>query len=72
MDPIKQKISNHNQLRGRLIAVTENSLEELENTNQLTLGNYQILVNVQVICEDCSDQFEVVEILERGGCKCVD
>lgn len=58
------------RLRGRLRAVTEQRLEDLAETGQLTLGETHTLVQVQVYCEDCGRQYEIDELLDRGGCEC--
>ena len=71
-DPIEREISNVQQLRGRLVSVTEGKLEQLRSAEELDLGAFRLLVDVQVVCEDCNGQFEVVELLERGGCHCSD
>jgi len=56
--------------RGRLRTVTESSLEELARSGELTLGDADVLVSVQVYCDDCGRQFDIDELLERGGCDC--
>lgn len=57
-------------LRGRLRAVTDGQLEDLAEGDEISLGNSRVLVQVQVYCEDCGRQFDVEELLERGGCDC--
>ncbi|WP_416841759.1 rod-determining factor RdfA [Haloferax sp. DFSO52] len=67
LDNVIQSIQ---KLRGRLIAVTERSLASLRSTNKLRLGDFDVLVDTQVYCRDCGTQYEVVQLLERGGCDC--
>lgn len=57
-------------LQGRLRAVTEGQLEALANRDEISLGPSRVLVQVQVYCEECGRQFDVNELLERGGCDC--
>lgn len=71
-DPIEREIANVQQLRGRVDSVTEGKLEQLRESGRLDLGRFRTLVDVQVICEDCNTQFDVVELLERGHCECSD
>lgn len=61
---------NIQRLSGRVTTVTENKLDQLRQSGDITLGNYRILVDVTVICEDCGDQYTVGDLLERGGCSC--
>lgn len=69
-DPIEREKTNVQQLRGRMATVTEGSLEHLRNSDQLALGNFRTLADIQVVCEDCNTQFDVVELLDRGCCDC--
>lgn len=57
------------QLQGRLQSVTESKLDSLAG-EEVTLGEFRTLVNVRVVCEDCGAQYEVSELLDRGGCDC--
>lgn len=69
-DPLEREMTNVQQLRGRVDSVTKGKLEQLRDSADLTLGEFRTLVDVRVICEDCNGQYDVVELLERGGCNC--
>jgi hypothetical protein len=58
------------RLQGRISVVTESGLERLANANDLTIGDFDVLADVQVYCSDCGSQYEAVELIERGGCDC--
>lgn len=58
------------QLRNRLVTVTDSKLDQLPSTDALSLGDHEITVNIQVYCPDCDGQYEVATLLERGGCDC--
>jgi hypothetical protein len=70
VDPIEREVTNVQQLRGRVVSVTEGKLEQLRGGDELELGEFRMLVDVRVVCEDCNTQFDVLELLERGGCDC--
>jgi len=55
---------------GRLESVTEGTLDGLANSGDLTLGSFDVAVSTQVYCEDCESQYEVSELVKRGGCDC--
>ncbi|WP_435197417.1 rod-determining factor RdfA [Natronomonas sp. EA1] len=61
---------NIQQLRGRVLSVTEGKLSRLRNTDELTLGEFRLFAELSVLCEDCGQRYEAVELLERGGCDC--
>ncbi|WP_336023353.1 rod-determining factor RdfA [Halobellus salinisoli] len=58
------------RLQSRLVAVIENNLEQLRATDRLTLGDFNVLVDVQILCEDCGASYSITALLDRGGCDC--
>lgn len=71
-DPLEREATNVQKLRGRTVSVTEGKLEQFRDNDELTLGEFRMLVDIQVVCEDCNTQFDVLELLDRGGCNCTD
>lgn len=69
-DPTESARERIQGLAGRLRAVTEGQLETLAEQDEVAMGSSRVLVQVQVYCEDCGRQFDVDELLERGGCDC--
>lgn len=69
-DPLERETTNLQQLRGRTVSVTEGKLRQLRESDALELGEFRTIVDIQVVCEDCNTQYDVVELLERGGCDC--
>jgi hypothetical protein len=63
---------NIQRLRGRTVTVTEGKLDQLRRSDEIVLGNARVFVDVNVLCEDCGAQYEVDELLDRGGCDCMD
>lgn len=63
---------NIQRLRGRTVTVTEEKLKQLERGDHLVLGDARVLVDISVLCEDCGSQYEIDELLQRGGCDCTD
>jgi hypothetical protein len=60
------------RLRSRLVAVAENNLGHLRDAGRLTLGEFTVLLEVQVLCEDCGGSYPITDLLDRGGCDCAD
>ncbi|UHQ96225.1 rod-determining factor RdfA [Natrinema halophilum] len=59
-----------NRLRSRVRSVVDGTLERLTASDLITLGEYRLFVNVEVLCTDCGTQHSVVDLLQRGGCNC--
>jgi len=68
-DPFERAKETVQRLTSRTQAVTENTCDNLID-HGLTLGDFDVLVNVQVYCDDCSQTTNVVDLIERGGCDC--
>ena len=58
------------RLQGRISVVTESGLDRLVKAEDIALGDFEVLADVQVYCADCGAQYEAVELIERGGCDC--
>lgn len=69
-DPLDRETEHLQQLQGRIGSVTEEKLDRLRDSGDITLGTFQVLVSTQVVCEECSAHMSVAELLETGGCDC--
>lgn len=58
------------RLQNRLVAVVESNLHQLRKQDELTLGEFNVLVDVQILCEDCGGSYSVSDLFDRGGCDC--
>lgn len=58
------------RLRSRTRSVVEKSLAQLRDTGRISLGEFRLFVEIDVLCEDCDTQYGLVELIERGGCAC--
>ena len=58
------------RLQSRLEAVAENTVSRLDSTDQLDVGAFSVLVDLQILCADCGDTYEITELFEHGGCDC--
>lgn len=58
------------RLESRLEAVTDNTVSRLDAAETLSIGEFSVLVDVQVFCDDCGQQYEISNLLAEGGCQC--
>lgn len=58
------------RLSHRTLRVTEDNLATLKNTDRLPIGDFDVLVDVTVTCQDCGKRYDVVDLLEKGHCDC--
>jgi hypothetical protein len=69
-DPIEKHEARIQRLRSRLDAVMGQSLQDLENADELSAGALDTTVTLQIYCQDCESQYELSEFLSGGGCDC--
>lgn len=60
------------QLQGRTTAVTEQKIRTFKNNDVVSVGEFSVLNDIQVICESCGRSHEVTSFFEQGGCSCED
>jgi hypothetical protein len=64
------EMENLQRLRGRTLTVTDSILDRLKRNTEFELGEFRVFAEIYVLCEDCGVQYNVEELLERGGCDC--
>ena len=58
------------RLQSRLEAVTENTVSRSAATGRLDVGEFSVLVDLQIVCADCGHTYEIADLFEQGGCDC--
>lgn len=67
---IEKSAETVQRLKNRLTAVTDNTLDSLQETDRITTGDIDVSVDVRAFCHGCGRQYEVRELLEAEGCDC--
>jgi hypothetical protein len=57
-------------LQRRTEVVTSDALERLRDADALAIDDFDVLVDVTVLCADCGRQHDVGSLLDDGGCPC--
>lgn len=69
-DQLESDIETLRRLQSRAESVTADAVERSGNTGRIDVGEFDVLVNVRVFCQDCGADFDAEELLRRGGCDC--
>ncbi|MCU4741358.1 hypothetical protein OB955_24585 [Halobacteria archaeon AArc-m2/3/4] len=69
-DRVERKKETIQRLASRTQVVTDSTLDELARAELLSERNYEVFVNVRVLCEDCGADYTVDELITQGGCDC--
>ncbi|MEF8826461.1 MAG: hypothetical protein V5A27_09015 [Halapricum sp.] len=67
---IETAIETIQRLQSRVRSVAERNLQQLRDTGRLSLGEFRLFVGIEVLCEDCNEQYGLIELLKREGCQC--
>lgn len=59
-------------LQNRTELVTEQSLSQLVSHNILSPDEFDVVVDIQAVCEDCGRSSDIESLLTRGSCRCVE
>jgi hypothetical protein len=69
-DPVDREATNIQRLKRRLSTITNGKLEQLRAADHLTLGEFNVLLDLRVLCEDCGTQYQLSELLDVQTCEC--
>jgi hypothetical protein len=69
-DRVAKEAVNIRRLKRRLTTMTDGKLEQLRDADHITLGEFNVLLDLRVLCEDCGTQYQVSELLEARACDC--
>jgi len=68
-DRVKRERTRLRTLRNRTVAVAEDAVARLED-DDLALDDFDVFVEVSVVCDDCGALHDFETLLDRGGCGC--
>lgn len=69
-DQTSKYVQSVNQLENRTMAVTVTNVDRLHQMDRVDIGDFDVLVNVQIFCNDCGSVYEIGDLVEEGGCDC--
>ena len=69
-EKVEKDLESIQRLMTRTLSVTEERIEKLTQTGRIDADGFEILLDVQVLCESCGRQYSVSEFLDERGCDC--
>lgn len=69
-DQLKAQAAAFQRIVGRTETMARTNLERLQETGQLTLGEFTVAAPIRVICTECETRFEISKLLDKGSCEC--
>ncbi|MFD1599760.1 rod-determining factor RdfA [Halobellus rarus] len=69
-EKVEKDLQSIQRLMTRTLSVTEERIEKLRETERIDVDAFEVLLDVQVLCQECGEQYSVSEFLENRGCAC--
>lgn len=70
MDPIERARQTIERLRSRSAAVTEQTVDRLNESGHVEGGDLETYVEIRVHCDACGTDRDITSFLDEGGCDC--
>ncbi|MDQ2053839.1 MULTISPECIES: rod-determining factor RdfA [Halobellus] len=69
-EKVEKDLQSIQRLMTRTLSVTEERIEKLRETGRIDVDEFEVLLDVQVLCQNCGEQYSISEFLEQRGCEC--
>ncbi|MFB6250413.1 MAG: rod-determining factor RdfA [Halobellus sp.] len=69
-EKVDKDLQSIQRLMTRTLSVTEERIEKLRQTERIDAGAFEVLLDLQVLCQECGEQYSVAEFLDERGCQC--
>lgn len=69
-DPFEREAENIQQLKRRMTTITNSKIEQLRKSDRLSIGEFETLIDVRILCEDCGTQYRIGDLFDQGRCEC--
>ncbi|WP_415381227.1 rod-determining factor RdfA [Halosimplex sp. TS25] len=69
-DPVETDVGTIQRLLGRTATVAEDTLERHRDAERVVLDDFDVFLDLRVLCHRCGADRDVVTLLEDGGCAC--
>jgi Skp family chaperone for outer membrane proteins len=69
-DRVQRKVETLERLQGRTSVVAESTIEGLVNSEDIADRDYEVFVDIRVVCSECGTGYAIGELIRQGGCDC--
>ena len=69
-NPVENAESYLRNLKQRTATITQSRITQLREAAHLSIGSPRVLVDIQILCENCGQQYSLEELFASGSCAC--
>jgi hypothetical protein len=70
-EKIEKDLQSIQRLITRTQSVTEDRIEKLRDTNRIDIDEFGVLINAEILCQNCGKQYSLQSFFEERGCDCL-
>lgn len=70
VDRRQKTVETVQRLRSRLVTVAEDRLQSLQSAGEVSPGEFRVILDLRVVCQDCGTRQSFTDLIEEGGCEC--
>jgi hypothetical protein len=70
-EKLEKDLETIQRLLTRTHSVAEHRVELLRDTDRLALERFEMLLDAQVLCQECGTQYSLPELFDQSGCDCI-
>lgn len=69
-EKIEKDLQSIQRLITRTQSVTEDRIKKLRDTDRIDVDEFGVLINAQILCQNCGKQYSLQSFFEERGCDC--
>ena len=69
-EKIEKDLEIIRRLLTRTLSVTEDRIEKLRGTERIAVEEFEVLLDMHILCQSCGTQYSATQFLEERGCEC--
>lgn len=67
---VRRRVQSIYALENKISAVTNDILGQLHRSGRISLRNFEVFVDINILCSDCGAHHNISDIVENQGCQC--
>ncbi|WP_416841735.1 rod-determining factor RdfA [Haloferax sp. DFSO52] len=69
-EKIEKDLESIHRLVTRTLSVTEERIEKLRDTNRIDVEEFEVLLDMTILCQSCGAHYSVSQFFDERGCEC--
>ncbi|SNR57823.1 rod-determining factor RdfA [Halorubrum vacuolatum] len=67
---VEKSVETIQRLKSRTTSVVETTFTQLNENGSISIGEFRVIIDINVYCQSCGTQYGAVELLKKKNCEC--